>query len=179
MDSGRISVRYAVALLNWSFENGCEQKVYDECSILLNALDSNADFRNLIANNYAHSSKSNILIIEFSRAFSPSLEPFIALLIKKQRINYLQNILLLFQLKYRQKIGLTRVSITSAHKLLPSGKLKIENYLAEQIGGKLEVNYSVEPSLIGGFIANIEGKLLDKSSKNELFQIRKSIIGLA
>ncbi len=179
MDSGRISVRYAVALLNWSFENGYEQKVYDECSILLNALDSNADFRNLIANNCAHSSKSNILLIDFSRAFSPSLEPFIALLIKKQRINYLQNIILLFQQKYRQKTGLTRVSITSAHELLPSGKLKIENYITEQIGGKLEVNYSVEPSLIGGFIANIEGKLLDKSTKNELFQIRKNIIGLA
>ncbi len=179
MDSGRISVRYAVALLNWSFENGCEHEVYDECSVLLNALDSNADFRNLIANTFAHSSKSDILIIEFSKAFSPNLEPFIALLIKKQRISYLQNILLLFQLKYRQKIGLTRVSITSAQNLLPSGKLKIENYLTEQIGGKLEVNYSVEPSLIGGFIANIEGKLLDKSTKNELFQIRRKIMGLA
>lgn len=179
MDSGRVSVRYAMALLNWSVENECAERVYQETATLLSAIGSSAQLNEILSNPGTNSNKANTILLEFAKKFTPNLQPFLSLLVRKQRLGSLRNILLIFQLKFRQKQGITRVELTCPIELSEDTKERIENHLAEEIGRKLELHYTVNPEIIGGFIATIEGKQLDKSVKNELLLMSKKLQSFA
>ncbi|OGO14430.1 MAG: hypothetical protein A2Z02_06245 [Chloroflexi bacterium RBG_16_48_7] len=58
------------------------------------------------------------------------------------------------------------------------GRTKLVKELEAFIGSKLKVEFSIDPSIIGGFVARFDGTLLDGSVKHRLDALRNKLISV-
>ena len=70
---------------------------------------------------------------------------------------------------------LSNATVTSAVELSAEEKQKLVTKLEEICKGKVNVEYLVDSSLIGGIIVNIEGKIMDGSLRRRLRDIKEVI----
>ena len=52
----------------------------------------------------------------------------------------------------------------------------IRSSFAQRLGGEVQLEVIVDPSLIGGFTVNIDNRRLDASVKNQLKQLRLALL---
>lgn len=52
---------------------------------------------------------------------------------------------------------------------------KIKQSLSEKLGKKVELSQELDPSLIGGFLVTIDGKMIDNSLKHKLTNLKTSL----
>jgi F-type H+-transporting ATPase subunit delta len=71
--------------------------------------------------------------------------------------------------------GIKHAEIISAIPLEEAEKNKIVDKLEQIIGLKLRPTFSVNKDILGGFIARIDGSLIDGSIKNRLYLLRNNI----
>jgi F-type H+-transporting ATPase subunit delta len=177
MDSGRVSARYANALLNWAIDNNCASNVYSEALRLISIIDGNPEVKSILANNTIPIDKKQQVLVHFAKEFTPLLSRFVQLLIKMQRIQSLKNSLLMYMKYYRHKNGIVLAEVACAHEPSEDLKKTIESFIAGQYDKSLELNFKVEPSLIGGFVFTIDNKQVDKSIKGDLKRVEKLLLG--
>lgn len=156
MDAGLIASRYANALLLYAKEQHTEARVYAEARTLLDALQKqdDPDLKHCV------------------EGLSTTLQQFVLLVIRNERVDCLQAILNAYRDRYRHENGITRAWLTTATEQPGlAGQLTslLEEYGFTEIDFKTEVN----PALIGGFIVQIEDKRLDASIASQLRTIRK------
>lgn len=177
MDSGRVSARYANALLNWAIDNNCAPNVYSEAKRLISIIDGNSEVKSILANNTIPNEKKQLVLVSFAKEFTPLLSRFVLLLIKMQRIQSLKNSLLMYMKYYRVKNGIILAEVSCAHEPSENLKKTIESFITGQYGKNLELSFKVEPSLIGGFVFTIDNKQVDKSIKGDLKRVEKLLLG--
>jgi F-type H+-transporting ATPase subunit delta len=176
MDTGRVSARYANALMEWAVEKNCSNETYVQAQNLISYIANNSDLRTVIGSNAILSKTRDAMILSFVQKFTPILEHYVLLLIRKNRVANLYSSLLLFSNKYRQHFGLIRVDVTSATELSESIKIGLVKHIDNHFGRKAEMNYIIDNSIIGGFILRVENQELDKSIKGEIYAIKKQFL---
>lgn len=72
----------------------------------------------------------------------------------------------------REAQGIKQVEVTTAHETDAKGILKDLNQI---VGDKIDVEYKVDPNLIGGMVIRVDDTLIDASVKNNLNNLRKHI----
>lgn len=177
MDSGRVSARYATALLGWAIDNNCSHETYSEAHKLINIIDGNADVKAILNNNAIPTEKKELVILQITKEYAPILNNFVLLLIKMQRTQSLKSSLLMFSKYYRQKNRIILAEVACAKEPSEDLKKTIEGFIAGQYGKNLELNFKVEPNLIGGFVFTIDNKQVDKSIKGDLHRVEKLLLG--
>jgi len=75
--------------------------------------------------------------------------------------------------------GIERAEVTTAVPLADEDKLRLEGRLEAVVGKKVVVTSEVDPSIIGGIVARISGKLLDGSTRNRLETLKRRLSGVA
>ncbi len=177
MDSGRVSARYATALLEWAIENGCALEVYNEANRLIDVVDKNLEVKRILNSNAIPTEKKELLLIQIVKQYAPLLNRFALLLIKMQRIINIKSSLLMYMKYYRHKFGIVLAEVSCATE--PSADLKktIEGFIQGQYGKNLELNFMVDSNLIGGFVFTIDNKQVDKSIKGDLKRVEKLLLG--
>jgi F-type H+-transporting ATPase subunit delta len=176
MDTGRVSARYANALMGWAVEKNCSTETYLQTQDLLSYIVTNSDLRTLIGSNSILAKTKDAMILSFVRKFTPILEQYLLLLIQKNRVSNLYNSLLLFSNKYRKHFGLIRVDVTSASELSDNIKDGLGKHIAKHFGREPEMHYTVDNNIIGGFILQVENQELDKSIRGEINSIKKQFL---
>ena len=178
MDQGRASVSYAKALLDWSYENNRAKDVYVQSFCLINLIKSNPDFSRLLHSPMASLSKKVEAIKHVLNSCSPLLANFTALMVKNHREKQIINALLVYQTQYRQKYNTVNAIVESAVEMNSSSKQKTKDYLTGKYKKEIELEFLVNPELIGGFIITVDNNLMDKSVKGEIAKIRRKLIGI-
>ena len=182
MDQGLIPRRYAKAL----YEIGEERHDNDVLYILMERLCTTfADTPGLgatVSNPFVSNADKTSLLTKAVYGASEqtpdrTYEDFLRLLEKYDRLSMVREIALAFVNLYRTKRSIYRVKICSAAPLDNAARKRLEAIVARHIGnGTMEYEYSVDPSLIGGFTLTVNSERLDASVSNELKQLRLSLI---
>ena len=73
--------------------------------------------------------------------------------------------------------GIQTARITTAVPLDDKDKQKLAENLGAMVGKKVEVKSEVDPEIIGGIIARIDGKLLDGSTRSKLIALKRELVG--
>ncbi len=110
----------------------------------------------------------------FEKSFSKEFAGFLLLLVQKDRFSEIEKILDYFigRVKEYKKIGIAYVS--TAADLSEEQKAKIEKRLLETTDFKsLEMNYSVDKTLLGGMVIRIGDRVVDTSMKNKLRELER------
>jgi len=187
MDTGRISVRYAKALLEVAQKNGSANKVYEEMESVSNAFFAVPDLKKAMNNPHVTTDERKKLLLSAagneSSPVSSEFSKFVDLVIDRKRENYFQSISLVFQDLYRKDNNIIIGKLTTATEVSDQVKEKMKALVAQianlPLGGEVEFLSEVNPNLIGGFQLQVESNLLDASVATQLQEIKKNLIDKA
>jgi F-type H+-transporting ATPase subunit delta len=170
------SKRYAQAV----FQIAEETKQLNEWQGYLKSVASvmtNPDFKSVIENPKITFNVKSKLIKEAIGKIDPVVLNYCYLLIVKNRTNLSAEIAAEYGKLLDAYNGIKRARIITSIPLEKSDESQMKKHLEDLIGSKLSAEFLVDPSIIGGFIANIDGKLIDGSIKNKLEALRKKLTG--
>ena len=178
MNTGTISARYASALLKFSAESGHEKLVYRQVKTLAGSMSALPQLRNLLDNPMSVSDSQKFSLLSSAlgdEKMADELQSFIRLVMKKRRTKYLRFMLLSFIRQYRDSHNIKESRLITA---VPDTELekKISDIIRERKGDSVLFEHRVDPSIIGGFIFEIDGLRLDASTAAQLKSVRKQFI---
>ncbi len=175
MFNPRLSQRYAKSLLDLSDELKKLDEVRNEMVFLDKIIKGSREFKVMLSSPVIKSDKKYKIISAVTKdQLSEITSTFIKLLCSKNRESNLPEIVHSFVDQYNVQMGLHSATLTTATpisaELEESFKKKIK--VASSFD-HLELNTKVDESLIGGFVLEVEGKLVDASILRDLNDVKK------
>lgn len=202
MNTGIIATRYATALLKLVDETGSGDVVAAQVQVIEKALDEVPDFRRSVDDPAVSAAKKLSLFeaalssvsdpVEWT-SLAPDLRRFIDLLIRNGRIGDVRLIFTTFITEYYRSRHIKRARLVVADPALlnpeptpsdrelaeplrPTLDVRLRDLIEKQTGCKLILKTEVNPSLIGGFVFEVEDTVLDASVSRQLDIIRSQFI---
>lgn len=175
MSVSRISSRYAKSLMELSLERKEIEVVHKDIQYFVEAM-KNRDLYLLLKSPIINGDKKlSIIKSVFGGKIGSTTMAFIEIIIKKGREMYLPEISIDFIHQYKIYNKITSVKITTATPLTPESMAQLKSKLLESriTTDKLEITEKVDPSIIGGFIIEVEDKLYNASVAHKLEEMRK------
>ena len=177
MDNGRISVRYARALFQLTQEQGCEEAVYDGLTRFAhNYLLAIAQFNEVLADPIvAKEEKVKLVEMAVGEPLHDTLKQFIAFVVDQKREDKMFFIAMKFMEMYRMKHNILSTNITTATELPEATYDKIKAFIKQTFDADAEIDVKIDPSLIGGFILDIEHTRMDASVAGQLNALKNRL----
>lgn len=202
MNTGIIATRYATALLKLVDETGSGETVAAQVQTVEKALDEVPDFRRAV-DDPAVAPAKKIALFEAALSsgaesvegisLAPDLRKFLELLIRNGRIGDVRLIFTTFITEYYRARHIKRARLVVADPALlnpeptpsdrelaeplrPTLDVRLRDLIEKQTGCKLILKTEVNPSLIGGFVFEVEDTVLDASVSRQLDIIRRQFI---
>ncbi|MCB0324772.1 MAG: ATP synthase F1 subunit delta [Bdellovibrionales bacterium] len=101
---------------------------------------------------------------------------FLSVVFERDRIAALPEIAAAFSDAADKAAGVVQVAVVSARPVDAEEVRSIEASLAQQISGRLEFQWSVDPALLGGLVVKFQGKVLDGSLSGRLERIERKLM---
>lgn len=96
-------------------------------------------------------------------------------LIQNRRINDLGVIVDGLATMIREATGTVAAEVRSASELSAKEQSDLRAMLERKVGGKVDIDVSVDPALIGGFVAKIGSEVFDASVSGKIEKFRASL----
>ena len=177
MDNGKISVRYARALFQTTQEQHCEEAVYDGLTRFAhNYLLAIAQFNEVLADPIvAKEEKVRLLEMAIGEPLHDTLKQFIAFVVDQKREDKMFFIAMKYLEMYRAKHHILSTQVTTATELPETTYDKIKAFIQQTFDADAEIDVKIDPSLIGGFILDIENTRMDASVAGQLNALRNKL----
>jgi len=101
---------------------------------------------------------------------------FVYLLVAKQRLSILEQIVSEYEHMADAHLGLEHAKVITAIPLDEEDKKKMSERLAAITGKKIVLTTEVDPAIVGGFVARVGDKLIDGSTKAKLETLRRQLV---
>lgn len=172
-----ISKTYGDALFDIAVENNKTDVFFEEVKGLKQVLAENPELLRFLGHPDIELSEK-VAVVEnvFNDRISAEIVGLMRVVVTKGRASYLVSILDHFIAKTKEfkKIGVA--SVTSATELSDVQKKKIvEKLLSSTSYKEFEMNYKVDPALIGGVVIRIGDRVVDGSIRNKLANLKKEL----
>ena len=169
MNRAIVITRYARALVKYVRDTGHGDIVCSEAETLLQALRSLPDLRRMVGaagDVVSAFDKKKLLQTALGNRMSPELG----------RMELAEDILRDFVDMYHRSIGIRRAHLTTVTE--PSERLlqRLKALVRQKTGDDVIIDVDVDPSIVGGFVFDIDDYLLDASVKRQLDLIREQFI---
>ena len=175
MPNPRLASRYAKSLLDLAVEKGQLEKVYADMLYLQQLTKISREFLNLLRSPIV-SSEKKLAAVEavIGKNVSEMTAAFARLLINKNREGELPEIITAFVNQYKQEKGIHTVKLITAVAISDA----VKNQLIEQVKKtsglqNIELEATVDPNIIGGFVLQTGDKLVDASVAYDLKMISR------
>lgn len=175
MPNTRVASRYAKSLLDLAVERGQLEQVYNDMLYLQRLTKESRDFSNLLRSPVVKAeAKTRVFDAVTKGNVSELTTAFAKLMIAKTRENALPEIITAFINQYKVNKGIQIVKLTTAVPLGEDVKASIiEQVRKSENFQKLELEETVNPNIIGGFVLQVGDKLVDASISYDLKNISR------
>lgn len=175
-----ISKTYGEALFDLGVEKGTIDALFEEGKAVLEAVANTDDLIKFLNNPQIDGSEKLTVVKNiFSKFVSDDLTGFIVTIVEKGRQSSLVEIFEYFVAKVKEYKHIGVVYVTTPLPLGENEKdavvkklLSITDYVS------LEMNYSIDESLIGGMVIRIGDRVVDSSIKNKLNGLTKELLSV-
>lgn len=174
MSTNAIAKRYAKALVQIGSEAGTVDGFNAELNRFSALLTESRELSTVFGNPaYGIESKSAILKDLVAKLqLSPMISNLLMLLLERGRISVLPQIAENYGAFADELSGVIRPTLSSGLPLEAGQIEEIRSALAKSTGKKVELKVEVDPSLIGGVVTKIGGKVFDGSVRTQLARIQ-------
>jgi len=108
-------------------------------------------------------------------ALTTPVRNFLGLLMERNRLDLLGEVISTYERLLDEKQGVVRAQVTSALELDSRQQQAVAARLEAVTGKKVRMQVSVDPSLIGGMIAQVGSTIYDGSIRQQLANFRSSL----
>ncbi len=176
MNIGVVSKRYAKALLDFAMARGNEEKIYKEVETLAGHFANVPDLKRTIENPVlTRKAKLDLLIEASGGNVSEEMKRFLKLVIDGKREKFLHFMTWSFIDQYRERKHILMGKLTTAVEA-PELVKHLEKLGSLKTDSNVVIKSNIDPSIIGGYIMEIDGYRLDASVANQLRNIRRQFI---
>jgi F-type H+-transporting ATPase subunit delta len=175
MQNPRLAQRYAKSLIDLSAELKQLDIVHDDIKLLHAICSQSREFVLMLKSPIIKADKKNKIIAAVSEnKISKITQTFIKLLCSKNRESNLPEIINSFIEQFNKIKGIHKVKLTTATPVSD----QIKNLFVQKIQGasslkKIELETAVNENIIGGFVLEMEGRLIDASILRDLNDVKK------
>lgn len=175
MQNPRLGTRYAKSLIDLASERGQLETAYADMLYLQDVTKQSRDFLNLLRSPVVKGdTKLKIVTAVTAGNISDLTAAFIKLLINKGRESNLPEISTAFIDQYKKVKGIHTVKLTTALPISDAVKNAIVSQVKNTSDMKnIELETTVDPNIIGGFVLQAGDKMVDASISHELREVSK------
>jgi len=107
----------------------------------------------------------------------PEIERFLKLLVERRRIQYIKEIVVMYQELLDEELNIARGEVITAYPLSPEEKKELEEVLKEYLKKEVILESKVDEEIIGGIKIKIGDLIFDGSLKTQLGKFKEIIKG--
>ncbi len=169
MSNLRVATRYASALMELTNEQKKSDAVAGDLMIVKNALDASRELRNLLGSPVVAKEKKQAVIRDiFKKKIGETVLGYINEIVVKGRENVLSEILTQYFILRDVQLGIVRVEVMTSVEFSAKQEKDLTKQLEAMTKKKVEISFSLDTSIKGGFIARVGDTVLDGSVKRQL-----------
>jgi F-type H+-transporting ATPase subunit delta len=107
--------------------------------------------------------------------FLPTTKNFLLLLVEKERMDVLPQILVELRRMVEEIEGIERVEVTSSVALSAAQRDQLSAAIAAKTGKKIELEEKIDPAVLGGMVVKVGSTVYDGSVRTQIHQIRENL----
>lgn len=173
--------RYATALFDIAFDKGAMIQFEKEARMIKKVFDEEPEYIKLLNHpSIIEKEEEKIELVEkaFTGQVSDEFIGLMALMIKKSRTEYLTRVLEQFIYMAQEAAGVLKAQVTSAMPLTNQQLAQIKSNIEKNTGKTIEMDTTVDPSIIGGLIVRVGDKVVDGSIKGQMDALKSQLSSL-
>ena len=172
----QIAKNYADALYELARDEGLDEQIYAQLRELQALMEENPDYvRLLSAPNLPKPERLAALDEAFSGRVHPYLLHFLKLLCERGHIRELKDCAIQYRRRRNADLGILDAVAITAVPLRAELREKLRARLQALTGKQIELQYRVDPGVLGGIRLEYDGKALDGTIRSRLAGIEKTL----
>ena len=175
--TGEASGRYAQALMELAEESKSLKSIEKDASKLKKIFAGSEPLRSALANPvFATEDKVAVVkSVAMKAKVSKLMTQFVGTVAQNRRADEIHSMFNAFEKLVALKRGSETAKVVSAKKLTAAELTKIKSELKKSLGRTVDVESSVDPALLGGFVVKIGSQLYDSSLKTKLEDLKLAL----
>lgn len=169
--------KYAEALFEVTENLNTTNSVIDDVNLISDTFCENSELRTFMSNPIIKlEDKKDVIKQIFEGKVSETAINLLYLLADNSRFDAISEIKNAYTELNNQKQNLMTVKAVTAVEMKDYLKEKLKRKLEEKLSKQVEIEYSIDPEIVGGMIVEIDGKTIDNSVVTKLKNIKKQLI---
>ena len=173
-----IARRYATALADVVTKSGETEQVKNELKIWEQLIVSSVDLQSAVRNPAIPlSSKENVINALIQKAKPSRLTAnFLRVLVRNGRLTELEQINAKLETVLEERGGSVVAEVTSARDLSSAQQGELKTNLEKLTGKQVKLNFSIDPSIIGGVVTRVGSTVYDGSVRSQLENLKEELM---
>jgi F-type H+-transporting ATPase subunit delta len=169
--------RYARALMDVLYPHKAEAGL-QQLQDFLSLLNDQPGARRFLENPTMAGDRRKRMLKEIFDALSLErrVANFIGILADRDRLPILEEIIQAYQKLLDERLGILRARVTAAYSLDASEQQKLAARLEQATGKQVRMEVAVDPSLIGGMVAQVGSTIYDGSVRQQLQAFKSRLV---
>jgi F-type H+-transporting ATPase subunit delta len=177
--SAGLAGRYAAALFDLAQGSKSLDATAADLAKLTSALGESAEFRALVGSQGISRADAGKAVAALAAAMGLTdlVTRFLGVLAQNGRLSALADVIRHYDLMLSAHKGSTTAQVTAAHKLTATQKKALEAKLKLRTGRQMDVDVTVDPSILGGLVVRIGSEQIDSSIRTRLSRLGQQMKG--
>ena len=179
MEAQQVARRYAHGLFELTQEKGVSETVHRDFADLSTFLKQDATLLQfLAAPQIVDSDKATVIERSLKGKIVDQLYSLVQLLVEKHRTDFLLEIEKEYETLFHESRGIVKTKLVSAVPFSDQEINEIKTRLGRLTKQTIEIVTEVDPAIIGGVIAFVGAKIIDRSVRHDLEVLKEQLIQL-
>ena len=179
MTASVVAKRYAKALVALAREHGRLAESGEQLKRFAQLVDDTPDLKSLLYNPAISQHFKGELLTDLAQRLrmGPLETNFVRTLLEKGRLPEMPQIVALYAVLAEEAQNRLRVRVRSAVPLSPALQEEVRQRFAHYTSKDIVIDQEIDPTLIGGIVAQMGSLVLDGSIRNELLRLKTELVG--
>ena len=165
---------YAVALFTLAQETDSTEEISAALDTVSAVMKENPEYMDLLASpNISKAERVEAVEQAFTGFVPDYVVSFLSLFCEKGRIRNLSECISEYKQLCDAANKISVADVSSAVELSEEEKTALQKKLEKMCGNSVVLNCSVDPSLIGGMVVSVDGKVIDGSIRHRLHELKE------
>ena len=173
MNDNKSARRYARAIIETATNT---QAVRDELSAVANTLESNPALHAALSNPGVPPANKKAIFAGVFSGLTPPLPRLFELLIDGARMELIHEIVRRYRDEWNARNNVHAARVVSAIPLDEEASRSVQRALDAAVSGTVEMETSVDPTLVGGLKVEVDGYMFDGTVKARLKALRQHLL---
>ncbi|MDE5977483.1 MAG: F0F1 ATP synthase subunit delta [Turicibacter sp.] len=175
----KIASTYAQALFDAAIESNVLEDIKNDFSVIRSVMIEQPKFMEiLILPKLDKNDKKELIKTIFDKDTSSILVNFLMLLLDKDRMSLLTEIMTAYNELVNQHFGILEGTVYSAVALSDSQLDQLTNVFTKKLNQKVKLNVEVDSSLLGGYKVSLGNIVYDNSIKLQLKNLKENLLNV-